>query len=193
MAAVLLLVTLFGTATMVAAEAPSAPAPLTDIQFTPIEPTDLVASTVAQPPAVPIRTAAPDIADFSGVALQPEDAAARFSQPDSATKTAKPKTLVKTPRITHRVGGIATWYCKAGVSSCHYAHSGGMYAAAGAEIRKGDWRGRQVRVCSGGACIRVTLIDWCACAGNRIIDLYSDAYRRLDSLSSGTMKVTVGW
>ena len=96
-------------------------------------------------------------------------------------------------RITHRVRGVATWYCKTGVSSCHYAHSGGMYAAAGAEIRKGDWRGRRVQVCSGGACIRVTLIDWCACAGSRIIDLYSDAYRRLDALSSGTIRVTVGW
>jgi hypothetical protein len=193
MAAVFLLVTLFGTATMVAAEAPSAPAPLTPIQFTPIEPVDLVASTVGQPSAAPVSPSAPAITDFSGVVLRPEDAVARFSQPDSAARTAQPRTQVKRPRITHRVGGIATWYCKAGVSSCHYAHSGGLYAAAGAEIRKGDWRGRQVRVCSGGACIWVTLIDWCACAGNRIIDLYSDAYRRLDSLSSGTMKVTVGW
>jgi hypothetical protein len=68
-----------------------------------------------------------------------------------------------------------------------------MYAAAGAEIRRGDWRGRQVQVCQGGRCIWVTLIDWCACAGNRIIDLYSDAYRKLDPLSGGEMTVTVGW
>ena len=60
-----------------------------------------------------------------------------------------------------------------------------MYAAAGAEIRKGDWRGRTVTVCAGEDCIRVTLIDWCACEGNRVIDLYGDAFRRLAPLGRG--------
>ena len=89
--------------------------------------------------------------------------------------------------------GTATWYCKPGVSACHYRSSGGMYAAAGSELRVGNWRGRQVRVCQGGQCIRVTLIDWCACGGNRIIDLYSDAFRRLAPLSEGTISVRVSW
>ena len=68
-----------------------------------------------------------------------------------------------------------------------------MYAAAGAELRKGDWRGRTVTVCAGSDCIRVTLIDWCACEGNRVIDLYGDAFRRLAPLGEGVIPVVVRW
>jgi Lytic transglycolase len=68
-----------------------------------------------------------------------------------------------------------------------------MYAAAGAELRKGDWRGRTVTVCAGSDCIRVTLIDWCACPGKRVIDLYGDAFRRLAPLGAGVIPVTVRW
>lgn len=108
----------------------------------------------------------------------------------------EPQAKVETPRppATGRsVTGTATWYCLAGVSPCHFARSGGMYAAAGGEIRKGDWRGRKVRVCAGDDCITVTLIDWCACGGNRIIDLYSDAFRKLAPLGSGVIDVKVKW
>ena len=79
------------------------------------------------------------------------------------------------------------------MSSCHHSYPGGMYAAAGSELRIGNWRGRQVKVCSGGDCIWVRLIDWCACGGARIIDLYSDAFRRLAPLNSGVIRVTVSW
>jgi rare lipoprotein A (peptidoglycan hydrolase) len=48
-------------------------------------------------------------------------------------------------------------------------------------------------VCGGGRCVNVKLIDWCACGGNHIIDLYSDAFRRLAPLSSGALPVTVRW
>lgn len=48
-----------------------------------------------------------------------------------------------------------------------------------------------MKVCGNGNCVTVTLIDWCACGGNRIIDLYSDAFRRLAPLSQGTIKVSV--
>jgi hypothetical protein len=92
-----------------------------------------------------------------------------------------------------RARGSASWYCRPGVSACHYQYSGGMYAAAGPALRVGDWRGRRVQVCANGRCVRVTLIDWCQCYGTRVIDLYSDAYRRLGPLSSGTMRVTVSW
>ena len=92
-----------------------------------------------------------------------------------------------------RARGQATWYCLPGMSKCHRDRSGGMYAAAGAQLRVGDWRGRRVTVCREDDCVRVTLIDWCACAGDRVIDLYSDAFRRLESLSTGTMPVTVRW
>lgn len=132
------------------------------------------------------------------------------SRPDSAvantakieikvvpTPRPKPKATARKAFVArstgHHVTGTATWYCKTGVSACHHSYSGGMYAAAGGEIRIGAWRGRSVQVCSGGRCITVRLIDWCACGGARIIDLYSDAFRRLAPLSAGGIHVTVKW
>ena len=91
------------------------------------------------------------------------------------------------------MSGSATWYCVTGVSRCHHAKSGGLYAAAGSELRIGDWRGRRVQVCSGGECVTVQLIDWCACKGERVIDLYGDAFRRLAPLGTGVIKVKVSW
>lgn len=89
--------------------------------------------------------------------------------------------------------GSATWYCKAGVSPCHSNYLSGYYAAAGPALRVGDWRGRVVRVCGNGSCVNVRLIDWCACSGSHIIDLYSDAFQRLAPLSAGAVRVTVRW
>jgi rare lipoprotein A (peptidoglycan hydrolase) len=68
-----------------------------------------------------------------------------------------------------------------------------MYAAAGPGLRVGNWRGRAVRVRGNGRCVTVKLIDWCACPGSRVIDLYSDAFQRLAPLNSGTVQVTVTW
>ena len=97
-------------------------------------------------------------------------------------------------RLTgHSASGSATWYCKTGVSACHHAYPGGLYAAAGPELRVGSWRGRHVRVCGNGHCVNVTLIDWCACGGNHVIDLYSDAFTRLAPLSAGAVHVKVSW
>jgi rare lipoprotein A (peptidoglycan hydrolase) len=103
-------------------------------------------------------------------------------------------TVPSHPKLTgHHVAGSATWYCQTGVSACHHSYPGGMYAAAGPELRVGSWRGRQVRVCAGGECIWVRLIDWCACGGSHVIDLYSDAFRRLAPLNAGALRVTVSW
>jgi rare lipoprotein A (peptidoglycan hydrolase) len=41
--------------------------------------------------------------------------------------------------------------------------------------------------------VSVKLIDWCGCPNGRVIDLYSDAFRRLAPLSSGTVKVSISW
>jgi hypothetical protein len=68
-----------------------------------------------------------------------------------------------------------------------------MYAAAGPALRVGAWRGRVVQVCGAGGCISVKLIDWCGCPNGRVMDLYSDAYRRLSPLSTGTQRVRVSW
>ena len=129
------------------------------------------------------------IADFS------EETRSFAPRPRPAqANTARVQVKTVPLRLTgKRASGSATWYCMAGVSSCHYQYAGGMYAAAGPPLRVGDWRGRRVQVCAGGGCIVVTLIDWCACGGSHIIDLYSDAFRRLAPLSSGAVQVTVRW
>lgn len=90
------------------------------------------------------------------------------------------------------VAGTASWYCGNG-SPCTRGYPGGLYAAAGPALRVGDWRGRSVQVCRLSTCIRVRLIDWCACPNGRVLDLYADAFRRLAPLSQGLVKVTVTW
>ena len=114
-------------------------------------------------------------------------------RPESRSTTAT--RSVRGPSVGGRVraSGMASWYCKTGVSACHHSYPGGLYAAAGPALRVGSWRGRAVRVCSSGGCVTVRLIDWCACGGGRVIDLYSDAFSRIGSLSQGTMRVTVSW
>lgn len=98
------------------------------------------------------------------------------------------------PKLTGKhVTGSATWYCKTGVSACAAGYPGGLYAAAGPGLRIGAWRGRTVEVCGGGNCVWVQLIDWCACGGSHLIDLYGDAYGRLAPLASGALRVTVRW
>jgi rare lipoprotein A (peptidoglycan hydrolase) len=101
----------------------------------------------------------------------------------------------KRPPAPHRVSGQATWYCVKGVSRCPRTHNSGLYAAAGPALRVGDWRGRRVQVCRDGSeqCVLVTLVDWCACGGGRVIDLFGDAFQGLGPLSRGTFPVTVRW
>ena len=115
--------------------------------------------------------------------------------PSRTPRTEAPATQPREipPRPRSSVAGTATWYCLPGTSRCTNTHNGGLYAAAGSELRIGDWRGRRVRVCHGDQCVTVTLIDWCACGGERVIDLYSDAFRRLAPLSRGVIDVKVSW
>lgn len=149
---------------------------------------DASAKSVAELEAIP---------DFAAQATIPaprptpdQRATARaFSKTPATSKASQPGV-----RLTgHSATGSATWYCKTGVSACHHSYPGGLYAAAGPELRVGNWRGRHVRVCGNGHCVNVTLIDWCACGGNHIIDLYSDAFTRLAPLSAGAVHVKVSW
>jgi hypothetical protein len=188
---------MLGAASITAASTPSSRS-FDPLVFTPVQLTPVAAVREPVPDLDPDHASASrlsptsDVADFEPASL---DAAAQrdaFGQPDVAPE-AKATAQSKLPPTKVRARGTATWYCEDGVSPCHYAHSGGMYAAAGAEIRKGDWRGRTVTVCAASDCIRVTLIDWCACAGNRVIDLYGDAFRKLAPLGDGVIPVTVRW
>jgi expansin (peptidoglycan-binding protein) len=84
------------------------------------------------------------------------------------------------------LGGVATWYID--------PHKSGLYAAAGPDLRHGDWRGSFVKVCA-GKCVTVQLTDWCAC-GDRggqptLLDLSASAFRRLAPLSVGVIAVEV--
>jgi len=156
----------------------------------------------------PVATAARDASAQDVDALAPiQDFATQSTTPaprptpfdhavvrSAAKAPATPKARQPGVRLTgHSATGAATWYCKTGVSACHHAYPGGFYAAAGPELRVGNWRGRHVRVCGNGSCVNVTLIDWCACGGNHIIDLYSDAFRQLAPLSAGAVHVKVSW
>ena len=176
-------------ATATSASPPTEPAALTAADFRPIVfgPGPGEAST--NDSAIARMERGSRIADFA------EDT--RSFAPRPAPRQANPaRVYVKTIplRLTgKRASGSATWYCKPGVSVCHSAYPGGMYAAAGPALRVGDWRGRRVQVCGGGGCVVVTLIDWCACGGSHIIDLYSQPFQRLAPLGSGAVRVTVRW
>ena len=90
------------------------------------------------------------------------------------------------------VSGTASWFCGAGSACTHGYPASGLYAAAGPALRVGAWRGRLVRVASGGRMVVVRLIDWCACP-RRLVDLYRSAFSRLADPSRGLIKVTVSW
>ncbi len=147
-------------------------------------------------PAAPVK-----IGDFQEVQQRSFEPRAKPKQPVRAESllkpTPKPKPAVASGGGSGRGGrsvrGTASWYCKTGVSACHHAYPGGLYAAAGPALRVGNWRGRTVSVCGSGSCVNVKLIDWCACGSGRVIDLYSDAFSRLAPLSSGTLSVRVAW
>jgi hypothetical protein len=141
--------------------------------------------------------APPDIGDFQedeGRSFAPR---ANPDQPVEAESVLKPTPKPKPeptapPNPSHSASGRAAWYCNNG-SGCPAGYSGGLYAAAGAALRVGNWRGRVVTVCGNGNCVNVKLVDWCACGGSRIIDLFGAAYGRLAPLSTGTVAVKVSW
>ncbi len=80
--------------------------------------------------------------------------------------------------------GLATWY-----------DTPGLTAAAGPELRHGDWRGSFVTVTHAGRSVTVQLTDWCACGDRNgeptLLDLSASAFRRLAPLSKGVIEVEV--
>lgn len=93
-----------------------------------------------------------------------------------------------------RVIGLSSWYCRPGRSICTRGYpASGPYAAAGPALRVGAWRGRWVTVTAAGTTIRVRLVDWCACSGGKVIDLYASQFAKLAPLSRGVVSVRVTW
>jgi hypothetical protein len=107
------------------------------------------------------------------------------------TETAKPVPRRRTRR-SGRVAGIATWYCWPSghpASRCTHGFSaGGAYAAAGPEIRAAlgpHYKGKTVWVNG----VPVKLIDFCACSGNHVIDVYHSTWITIPNQSH----VVVRW
>lgn len=144
------------------------PAAATEV---PVELHPPIVETLQRPPVAPGR---PDVrVEAAVVRSEPKDAPAAAS------------------------GGLvgkASWYCKAGVSICHYAYPpGSMVAAACLKLRRAmgkDWRGQRVTVTAGSRSVEVTLVDWCG-STTKAIDLYWEPMRRLGG--TGVLKVRVVW
>jgi hypothetical protein len=80
--------------------------------------------------------------------------------------------------------GLATWYSTPGLT-----------AAAGPDLRHGDWRGSLVRVTSRGHSVTVRLTDACWCPDRGgvpvLLDLSRSAFSRLAPPSRGVIAVEV--
>ena len=155
------------------------------------------AGATMPPPTIEFAmpAAPPDIGDFQEAEARSFEPRANPDQSVKAESLLKPtpKPAPTPPRNpSHSVNGRAAWYCNNG-SGCPAGYSGGLYAAAGPGLRVGNWRGRVVTVCGNGNCINVKLVDWCACGGARVIDLFGAAYSRLAPLGTGTVAVKVSW
>lgn len=94
-----------------------------------------------------------------------------------------------------RYTGTATWYCGNG-SPCTRGYGPEDLVAAidrkDTTFRKGDVV--VVKYSCGDGClraVRVTIVDTCACADRRVIDLTTGAFRRLAPLGMGVLPVTV--
>ena len=103
-------------------------------------------------------------------------------------------TSVKDSLYNRETSGKASWYCKAGVSPCHYQYPpGSMVAAACGKLRAAmgpDWRGQTVSVTGNGRTVELVLRDWCG-STDKLIDLYWEPMSRLGG--TGVLQVTVGW
>jgi rare lipoprotein A (peptidoglycan hydrolase) len=91
------------------------------------------------------------------------------------------------PAIRYR--GTATWYCSA-TSTCTKGYDpGDLVAAIDSDLgfRKGD----RITVRAFGRAVTVTIVDVCACAGERLVDLTRGAFARLADPALGVIPVTV--
>jgi len=104
--------------------------------------------------------------------------------------TAEPMDVL--PDTATEVVGTASWYCGGGSACTRGYPEGTLAAAAGPALRVGDWRGRIVKVCGNGRCVKVILADYCACP-RRVIDLYRGAFSKLASPSRGVLRVSISW
>jgi hypothetical protein len=142
--------------------------------FRPVRPVDLAPEATTRPVEAP--SAVPGH----------RPAIRTIPRPSRAPRPAQPLRVIPKPRLaartSHAVSGVATWYCEPGVSICTNGFpASGAYGAAGPALRAalGNWRGRTVYVNG----VAVTLIDWCGCPGNHVIDVYHGTWVTIPSPS----------
>ena len=195
--AVLAAISTLAVSTASFARPPASSESLDPAAFGAVAVADAGAGATVRPPLIAAAAppGPPEIGDFTVGEIRSFEPRANPAQPVEAESVLKPTPKPEPtppPNPSHSVNGRAAWYCNNG-SGCPAGYSGGLYAAAGAALRVGSWRGRVVTVCGNGNCVNVKLVDWCACGGARVIDLFGAAYGRLAPLSTGTVAVKISW
>lgn len=97
--------------------------------------------------------------------------------------------LLATPVQAADIEGTATWYCGTSSACTHGYGPSDMVGAIDPTL--GIPKGTLLRVSSGGRSIVVRVVDVCACAGRRVIDLTSGAFSRLAPTSRGVIPVAL--
>ena len=127
---------------------------------------------------------------YTSIASQPSPTVSALATHRPAATVPPPTERPAASMSGHSITGVASWYCRPGVSRCTRGHPGGLYAAIRRDLLT-TWRGRDVKVCTASNCVTVRVID-CLCAGGTgIIDLYADAFIHLAPLSRGRIHVTL--
>ncbi len=104
------------------------------------------------------------------------------SERDSGSRT--------TPMLAARESGRATWYCRT-ARLCTRGYGPGDFIAAIDRKDSAFDKGDVVRVRHGDRSVVVRIVDVCACAGSRIIDLSRAAFATLAPLGRGVIPVTL--
>ena len=86
-----------------------------------------------------------------------------------------------------RISGLATWYCSVSSACTRGYDPGDLVAAIDRDL--GFAKGDRIRVSAFGNSVVVTIVDVCQCAGDRLVDLTSGAFRRLAPLDLGVIPV----
>ena len=102
----------------------------------------------------------------------------------------RPRTPSAATSLTARVvlRGAAAW-CAPTKTRCR-SWGGHVLLGAVQSFRWGD-RPYRVRVVAGSRSVIVTIVSYCACGGNRVIDLSPFAFSQLAPLSAGLVRVRV--
>ena len=149
--------------------------PVPQSMFVPVRALDITPEATVAPTQPPRAT------------IEPRPTASPTPDPTRRPRPTQPLPTAA-PRAIHSITGVATWYCQPGRSICTRGFpASGAYGAAGPALRAalGNWRGRTVHVNG----VAVTLIDWCGCPGNHVIDVYHATWLKIPNPSN----VEVRW